>query len=447
MIRTVAWHEFWFTIRKKSYYLVTLGMPLLVLGYIGIISLIILLAVPGELSRLSKPVGLVDRSGMLTSSEGVLADAIIGEDFVIEPEEKSKSEGDQTANVESLADKDLGDLVARTIVLLEDVEDGRANLESEQWTAIIVVPEDYVETGMFEVFTCNSDVMGATLKTTWLSKMMRNEILRNTELSPSEIERIRSPARSTQFEINEAGAFEEVNWLSKGLSLGIPLAVAGLLVIALMMNASALLASIAEEKENKVMEVIVSSVSADQLLFGKVLGIVCAGLLQIAIWMAMVSIIPIMLQTAMNQFVDYEINVLQLLISIAFMVTGFMFYGCLLAGMGSLGSTYKECQQLSAAVIICACVPMMMWFVFISDPNGLVPRSLSMIPFFSPIGMTLRLGSGDIAFWEVALSFLLLLFATWVAIKIAARLFRAGTLMRGKAPGIREIWKVLTQGT
>ena len=276
--------------------------------------------------------------------------------------------------------------------------------------------------------------------------MIRKEILKKTSLTDNEVDRIRNYASAKEFEISKEGDFEEVNLLSKGLSLGIPLAVAGLLVLALMMNASALLASIAEEKENKVMEVIVSSVSADHLLFGKVLGIVCAGLLQIVIWMAMISVIPLVLQSAMNEFVDYEINVGQLLISGIFMVIGFMFYGSLLAGMGSLGSTYKDCQQLSAAVIICACVPMMVATVFISDPNSTVPRYMSMIPFFSPVGMTLRLGSGDIPLWEIGISLLILIFSTWCAVKVAARLFRAGTLMRGKPPGIREIWKVLVQG-
>jgi ABC-2 type transport system permease protein len=89
---------------------------------------------------------------------------------------------------------------------------------------------------------------------------------------------------------------------------------------------------------------------------------------------------------------------------------------------------------------------MMMPTVFITDPNAIVPRILSMIPFFSPIAMTLRLGSGDIAMWEVGLSFVLLVIGTWIAIKLAARLFRAGTLMRGKPPGIRDIWKVVVQG-
>jgi ABC-2 type transport system permease protein len=398
---------------------------------------------------MSKPAGLVDRTGMLTAEGGALAEAVIGEEFVLKKQEDrtQKNLEELPSDLESLADNsDLADFFDRRIVLLNSVDEARDKIQSEEWNGIVVIPEDYVEVGKLEVYSRKSDLLGSALNTGWLSQMLRNEILRTTSLTENEVERIRSSAQTAQFEINEQGEFEKVNWLSKGLSLGVPLAVAGLLVVALMMNASALLASIAEEKENKVMEVIVSSVSADQLLFGKVLGIVCAGLLQIAIWMAMVSVIPLLLQIAMNEFVDYNIDLLQLVISGVFMVMGFLFYGSLLAGMGSLGSTYKECQQLSAVVIICACMPLMMPTVFLADPNALVPRVLSMIPFFSPIGMTLRLSSGDVALWEVSLSFLVLVVATWVAIKLAARLFRAGTLMRGKPPGIREIWKVLVEG-
>ena len=445
MIRTVAWHEFWFTIRRKSYYLVTLGMPLLVLCYMGFLALIVAATVPSEIQRLGKPTGIIDQSGILVAAEGPLSDAIVGEEFVLD--KSARSSEDLPEELKQLAGStDVGSLVARKVVLLDSVEQGRAQLEDKTWKGIVVIPEDYIETGQFEVYSKRSDLLRSSMGTGWISRMIRKEILKKTSLTDNEVDRIRNYASAKEFEISKEGDFEEVNLLSKGLSLGIPLAVAGLLVLALMMNASALLASIAEEKENKVMEVIVSSVSADHLLFGKVLGIVCAGLLQIVIWMAMISVIPIVLQSAMNEFVDYEINVGQLLVSGIFMVIGFMFYGSLLAGMGSLGSTYKDCQQLSAAVIICACVPMMVATVFISDPNSTVPRYMSMIPFFSPVGMTLRLGSGDIPLWEIGISLLILIFSTWCAVKVAARLFRAGTLMRGKPPGIREIWKVLVQG-
>lgn len=461
MIRTIAWHEFWFTIKKKSYYLVTLGMPLLVLGYLGLIAVVVLATVPNEISRQGRPSGVIDRSGILTAAGGPFADAEYGVEFEVETdrdkdeieEQVKKLMGQQAGSPSAPEDTGDEDTKSKTkrdkekvsLILFRDVADARSQLADESIKGVAIIPEDYMTSGRFDVYSQRSELMGTGMKTGWLSGLIRKEILKKTDLSEDEVARIRNSADRTEFEVNANGEFEEVNWLSKALSLGLPLAVAGLLVLALMMNASLLLASIAEEKENKVMEVIVSSVSANDLLFGKVLGIVMAGLLQIAIWMAMVSVLPVSLMAAFGETVDYDINVGQLLLSGIFMVMGFLFYGSLLAGMGSLGSTYKECQQLSAVVILCACVPIMMPTVFVSDPNSMVPRALSMIPFFSPIGMTLRLGSGEIAMWEVGVSFLILAVSTWGAIKIAAKLFRAGTLMRGKTPGVREIWKVLIE--
>lgn len=444
MIGTVAWYEFWFAIRKKSYYLVTLGMPLLVLGYGGMLGLIAVMTVPGEVSRRSRPTGIIDQTEILTAAGAPLAGAVVGEEFKVDQTETTASVPDELKEV-------TGDIVMegvfqRNVVLLDRVEQGRTKLEDESWQGIVVIPPDYIETGEFEVYTRRSGLLGLSMSTGWVSRMIRREILKKTALTENEVDRIRKSASTTEFEINKQGQFEKTDHFAKGLSLAIPMVVAGLLMLALMMNASALLASIAEEKENKVMEVIISSVSPDHLLCGKVLGIVCAGLLQIVIWMAMVSVVPIALQAATPDFIDYDVHVGQLLISGVFMVIGFAFYGSLLAGMGSLGSTYKDCQQLSAAVIICASVPMMLASVFITDSNGLVPRILSMLPFFSPVGMTLRLGFGEVPLWEVGVSLLILCVSMWFAIKVAARLFRAGTLMRGKPPGIFAIWKVLMQG-
>ena len=443
MIYTIAWHEFWFTVKRKSYYLVTFGMPLLMLGYLGMFLLIVLAAAPGELKKLTTPVGVIDRSGILTETGAPLDGAILGQPFVLEGKKRNELSPESNAELTEIVGSFHG--IDRKIMLFSELEEAKTKLEDKTLRTVVEIPTDYVETGGFNVYRWQSDLMTSASGMGWLSKMIGDEMLSKTELTEMELARIQKNATTTEYEVGESGDFEKVDSLKKMLSLGVPFAVAGLLVVALMMNASLLLASIAEEKENKVMEVLVSSVSADSLLFGKVLGIVLAGLFQITIWMAMVSIVPGTLMFALKEQVDYDINVIQLLISVVFMMMGFLFYGSLLVGMGSLGSTYKDCQQLSAVVIICACVPMMTWMLFISDPNGIVPRVLSFIPLFSPVGMALRLGGGDIPMWEVALSFIILVVSTWLAVKIAARLFRAGTLMQGKSPGIFGIWKVLTQ--
>ena len=452
MIKTIALHEFLFTIKRKAYYLVTLGMPLIVIGYLGLISLIILVSVPSEIAEVSKPIGLIDESGLLSGPDGIFENVEFGETVVIAGTELEDEDLEEMT--ESFKDLDLASFdirPERKLIRVKDLDAAKELLAGETIRNVTVVPEDYLSGGKFQVYVKTSKLIGVP-DSGWLSSTIADEILKTTDLTDDEIARIQGTSGAKEFEIVvdkgqpiETGEFAEVNKLAKGLSLGIPIAVAVLLVVALMMNASLLLASIAEEKENKVMEVIVSSVSADQLLFGKVIGIVMAGMLQILIWMLMVSVIPILLMFALKEFVDYDVNINQLLIGGLFMVMGFFFYGALLAGMGSLGSTYKDVQQLSAVVILCACVPMMAPTVFISAPNGMVARIMSMIPFFSPVAMMFRLGSGEIPIWEVALSLVILLVATYIAIKLGAKLFRAGTLMNGKRPSVRDIWKVLIE--
>ncbi|MEL7498561.1 MAG: ABC transporter permease [Planctomycetota bacterium] len=445
MIKTIAIYEFLFAIKRPSYYLLTFGMPLIALAYFGLIMLIVLASVPSEISKMSKPVGVIDHSGFLTSAEGPLAGAEVGE--TIEMETEAGSELDAVPELEQLqVDIDQFEFLSkRKVMLLGDLDAAKSALENEEVQHVTVVPQDYLESGQFQVFVKRSQLLGASFQNRWIAESIAKQILDGTELDGNQVDRIRKSAASVEHEIGDNGEFVEVNRLTKAFSLGMPLAIAGLLVIALMMNAGLLLASIAEEKENKVMEVIVSSVSADHLLLGKVLGIVMAGLLQITVWMAMVSFVPMLSMSVLQETFEVEFNVVNLLVGGVFVLAGFVFYGCLLAGLGSLGSNYKDCQQLSVAVILCACVPFMVPTVFINNSNGLVAQVLSMVPLFSPVAMMGRLGCGDVPWWEVGLSFAILLASIYFAIKIAAKLFRVGTLMQGKRPGPFEIWKVLTQ--
>ena len=297
----------------------------------------------------------------------------------------------------------------------------------------------------FNVYVAKSELFGNVAGVGWLADAIADEILKTTDLGEDSVNRIQRKSGFTEYEIGSSGGFEKVNKLSKGLSLGLPISISGILIMALLMNSGQLLTSIAEEKENKVMEVIVSSVSADTLLFGKVLGIVAAGLLQIAIWMCMVGVLPALSMSAIQQTIPYEFKWLPMLYSIVLMVLGFVFYGCILAGLGSLGSSYKDCQQLSVAPILLACAPLMAPLIFLSSPDSTIAQVISMIPFFSPIAMTMRLGVYDVPLWEIGLAAVILLISIFLAIKFSARLFRAGVLMQGKRPGLSVIWQVLTQ--
>ena len=442
MIKTIAWYEFWFTVKQKSYYLITLGMPLIILGYMGMLALIALAATPGEIEKREKTIGLIDELGLLTQNDGPLAAAQPGTVFEFDTDAAKAPEEIR----EAIADRDLSDLfTAKKIILLTDLEAAKQAIEDETVRQVTVIPADYMASGKFNVYVRKSELVDNGGGNGWLSELIEDEILKTTELDKNSIARIKNRASSVEFEIGKSGEFEKVDKIAKAFSQGIPLAVAGVLILALSMNSGRLLTSIAEEKENKVMEIIISSVSADDLLFGKVIGIVCAGLLQIAIWLAMVLVIPSLSMMAMSEVVDYDLRVMPLVYSGVLIILGFIFYGCLLAGFGSMGSTHKEVQQLALIPSIFACIPFMFATVLISTPNGMAARIMSLIPFFSPVAMTFRLSVADVPLWDIGVTILVLLISIFLAVKFSARLFRAGVLMQGKKPGLKVIWKVLMQ--
>lgn len=447
MIRTIAIYEFFFAVKRPSYYLLTFGMPLIALAYFGLIAVIVLASVPSQLSKMSRPVGVIDLSGRLTSEGAPLFGTKVGD--IVEIESTDISEKLEDADLDNLPVdmKQFDFLKKRSVLVLDNLPAAKKALQEEKVQQVTVISEDYLTSGEFDVYVNKSELLGSGVGNGWIADTISKQLLATTGLSETEIQRIKKNTSSTEFEIGEDGSFVKVNKLSKMFSLGMPLAISGLLIMALMMNAGLLLTSIAEEKENKVMEVIISSVSADHLLLGKVLGIVMAGLLQIAVWMLMMSFVPMLSMSVLQESFEYDFNVLNLSIGMVFVLAGFIFYGCLLAGLGSLGSNYKDCQQLSVAVILCACVPFMVPTVFLSNPNGIIAQVLSMVPLFSPVAMMARLGCGDVPMWEIVLSFAILVASIYFAVKISAKLFRVGTLMQGKRPGIRDIWKVLVEST
>ena len=110
-------------------------------------------------------------------------------------------------------------------------------------------------------------------------------------------------------------------------------------------------------------------------------------------------------------------------------------------GTGSLGSNMREAQQLAMVWSLTAALPMMMMAVLLREPHGTVARVLTWLPFTAGPVVVLRAGTdaASLAWWEIAGSFAVLILATWVAIRVGARLFRIGLLSAGARPSLREI--------
>jgi ABC-2 type transport system permease protein len=205
------------------------------------------------------------------------------------------------------------------------------------------------------------------------------------------------------------------------------------------MTSGYLMQGTATEKENKVVDVLLASADPDEILAGKLFGLGAAGLLQIGVWMIFllvggIGIVPLLMTS------QIEMPWIALALAIPLFLIGFLFFGSLMLGTGSLGSNMREAQQLAMVWSLTAALPMMMMAVLLREPHGTVARVLTWLPFSAGPLIMFR-ASTDLDFlnwWEVAGSFAVLLLSTWIAIRIGARLFRIGLLSTSR-PKLAEI--------
>ena len=171
---------------------------------------------------------------------------------------------------------------------------------------------------------------------------------------------------------------------------------------------------------------------------GKLIGLGGAGLLQIAIWFGLL-LIP-----AGMAIPTFHLRAGAILASIVFYVLGFLLYGVLLTGTGSMGQNLKESQQYGMMWSLSSAVPMMFMMLLLAEPNGMLARVLSFIPLTAPGTMFLRLNAPEPPpWWEVALVAAVLAAAVWLALKVMAKMFRIGLLLYGKSPTIPEIVRLM----
>ena len=222
--------------------------------------------------------------------------------------------------------------------------------------------------------------------------------------------------------------------------------VAVLLYLVIVLYGQIVLRSVTEEKQSRVSELVLASVSPRILLSGKVLGIGSVALVQLGFWTAsMVTLmanrgrIPAALGVASSSMTLPSVSWTDLIPLLAYFVLGYMLYAALFAAVGSIVSSEQEAQQAQTPVLMLLVGSVALLQPALADPDGPIARTLSLLPFSSPIVMPLRLGLVAVPSSELAVSLGLLTLLAVGAMIAAARLYRTALLMYGKRPSIREI--------
>lgn len=197
-----------------------------------------------------------------------------------------------------------------------------------------------------------------------------------------------------------------------------------------------------EEKSNRIVEVIVSSVKPFHLMLGKIVGIGAVGLTQIAIWLgfALVFSAP---QVAMALSISSgslpKISTASLVFLPVYYILGYFLFATIYAGIGSMFNSEEDAQQLMGVANLFLIAPMILLMPVMKNPDGMMSTVLSLFPFFSPILMYLRIGVQMPPAWQIALSIAIMLATIVLMIWLVAKIYRVGILMYGKKPTIPEI--------
>ncbi len=329
--------------------------------------------------------------------------------------------------------------------LYPDEARGRAALATEEVDRLVLVPSDYLDTGRITVVARSTGLIAVELEeATDLERFFVAHLARDLP-DPRLRARLVDPFEPILDTLDRESGPQEGGPLSIVGRFVVPYVLSILLIMTIFVSSGYLLRSVAEEKTNRVIEILLSSVTAQELLAGKVLGLGALGLTQIGVWLlsgfGLSSGAFLLLGLVIPLFTQPTV----LLLAAVYYVLGFLMYAVLMASVGALGTDVQEAQQLAGLFSLLAAVPLMLASVFFANPDSALIRVVSWFPLTAPTAMMLRLPMAQVPALDIGGSILSILGTIPLILWLGGKLFRLGLLMYGKRPGVREILRLLRE--
>lgn len=432
-------------VRAKSFVIFTILGPLLMVVFTVVPGLIFAMKT-GDATRLA----VVDQSGKMY---GRVRETIMKERSD-DDEKKDSPAGAVNENSQKRVERtgrammgtyviEQADLNGRPLDAVKQELDGR--VRQNQLDGYIIIPPDVSGENKFEFHARNtSDVITRSQIKNSLNDAVRDQRLAEANISQDQMREINRDINLTLLKAGEGGG--EVD---SGGSFWLVFAIGFLIYIMLVSYGQVILAAVVEEKETRIAEVLFSSVSSFQLMLGKLIGVSLVALTQYAIWgLAAAAFgiygIGMLASSGMNISLPHIPPSVFVYLFVFFLI-GYFVYSTIYALVGAMVTTTQEGGQLALPVMFLLMIGFYLAFPVIRSPNSSFSFWVSMIPFFSPITMPVRIVTQSPPFWQIALSIMIgvatILFLVW----LAARIYRIGMLMYGKRPTIPEIMRWIRQ--
>lgn len=411
----IAKREFLTQVKKKSFVILTLLMPLLIIGFGVVVSMIF------QANKAENVISVIDKSGFL----------------------KGKLNSDEELTYQFEDESQEGDL--------------RKKLKNEEEiNGLLIIPkvEDYrqLENGL-ELQTNQNmgyEVRGRIIDD--ISGIIRANKIKDLGVDTSQIQALDKKVKLNVINVLESESSEDE--LFVGVKTGLSMLLMYVIFIFILMYGVRVMRGVLEEKNNRVVEILISSVKPFELMMGKILGVTGVALVQFFIWIAMVvgSFIFIgspnsgMMATSGDEVkmiltlvkeIDYGMI---LFAFVMYFILGYLFYSSMYAAIGSAVDNETETQQFTMIMMVPMLLGLYGSLTIANNPDGMVSFWLSMIPFTSPMAMIARIPFG-VPIWQLVLSLGILLISVLGMIFVASKIYRIGILMYGNKVTMKDLWK------
>ncbi|MCC6650572.1 MAG: ABC transporter permease [Candidatus Eisenbacteria bacterium] len=326
-------------------------------------------------------------------------------------------------------------------------EEALDSLSAGNVNTVLVIGADFLGAGTVRryendtrVFTSSGD-----------DRALRQWLLRNllaAQVDSSRIDRVLKLGRSTDLYVpNRTGTTYELKDDAKELTgFFLPFIVGMLLSVSIITGGQYLLQGVSEEKETRILESLLCTVTPDDLMLGKLVGLGGAGLTLVGVWVAAGMVL---LGTSFA-FIKVELPAMLAVMGLLYFLLGYLFYASLMTGIGAITNNLREAQQMAMMFTMLNFIPFYALANLLNSPNGPLAVGMSLFPPTAATSMMLRLSAGSmtgavIPLWQVATSLGLLALTAFVTLKLSSKVFRLGLLLYGKTPTLPEIMKLVRQ--
>lgn len=381
---SIARYEYLHHVSKKRFWIAVIGVPL------GFVLLFGLSALLSRLSFDTRPVGIVDHASLIQ----------------VEPDNSKES---------TFFEPQI------YLQVFTDESAARVAIETNKIQGFAVLPEDYLSRFQI-VYWANKQPLSDVQSV--ITDFVSKNLMVSENIDPVVVSRINEGSQINLQSLDGSQVYDGSNTDR----IAVPILVGVLNFILVMTCGGYLLQALVEEKENRTLEILLTSVPSKEIMTGKIIGNLSIGFTEIGAWVLLLAIAGFIFRNKLEFLMGLDISFSYVAVSIALTIFSFIFSAALMVTIGAMMTSSAEAQGVSGMMVIPMMLPVYLFGTFMNNPNGIFPRVLSFFPLSSPLAIALRMAVGTVSRTEILLAFVVIVLMTLLMVWFAASAIKRGML-------------------